>query len=105
MPFETPMELLLHLERHFSEESISLTGLGEARAMDTPPGPTGTRTHARPAQPGSRVPGTLVSPPAQMVTSCPVTLALGSHGGQPSMRTQGLPHAPPPWRSAPHPAP
>ena len=32
MPFETPMELLLHLERRFSEETISLTGLGEAKS-------------------------------------------------------------------------
>ena len=35
----------------------------------------------------------------------PVTLTLGSHGGLPSMRIRGLPPAPPPWSSAPHPTP
>ena len=53
------------------------------RALDTLPGPTGTRPHARPAQPGSRVPGTLsgVSTGTDGDELSPVTLTLGSHGG------------------------
>lgn len=35
----------------------------------------------------------------------PVTLTLGSQGGLPSMCIRGLPPAPPPWSSAPHPTP
>ena len=59
------------------------------RALDTPPGPTGTRPHARLAQPGPRVPGTLsgVCTGTDGDELSPVTLALGSlhaYAGSPS---------------------